>query len=111
MEMSTEKSAVECTVFPRQASLPRNSSSNNYSKQDTPKAYWKHKWRSISFTFVVDNFGVKYIGKEHVLHLIKVLKEHYKVEEDWGGTRYLGITLDWDYTRHEVHLSMLEYVE
>jgi hypothetical protein len=44
--------------------------------------YRKHKWRPISFTLVVDNFGVKYIGKEHVLHIIKVLQEHYEVEED-----------------------------
>jgi hypothetical protein len=73
--------------------------------------YWKNKWRPISFTLVVDDFGVKYIGKEHVLHLIKVLKEHYKAEEDWGSTRYLGITLDWDYKCHKVHLSMPEYVE
>jgi hypothetical protein len=67
--------------------------------------------RFISFTLVVDDFGVKYIEKEHVLHLIKVLKEHYEVEEDWGSTRYIGITLDWDYNHHEVHLSMPEYVE
>jgi hypothetical protein len=73
--------------------------------------YWKHKWRPISFTLVVDDFGVKYIGKEHVLHLIKVLKVHYEFEEDWGGTRYLGITLDWDYKRHDVHLPMPEYIK
>jgi hypothetical protein len=60
---------------------------------------------------VVEDFGVKYIGKEHVLHLIKVRKEQYEVKEDWGGTRYLGITLDWDYKCNEVHLSMPEYVE
>jgi hypothetical protein len=60
---------------------------------------------------VLNNFGVKYIEKEHVQHLIKILKEHYKVEEDWGGTRYLGIRLDWDYNGREVHLSMPEYVE
>jgi hypothetical protein len=38
--------------------------------------YWKHKWQPISFTLVVDNFGVKYIGKEHVTHLISILKKH-----------------------------------
>jgi hypothetical protein len=59
----------------------------------------------------VDNFGVKYIGKEHVIHLIKILNEHYEVEEDWEGRRYLGITLDWDYKKREVYLSMPEYVE
>ncbi len=60
---------------------------------------------------IVDDFGVKYIGKEHVLHLTQILREHYEVEEDWGGTRYVGITLDWDYKQHEVHLSMPGYVE
>jgi hypothetical protein len=59
----------------------------------------------------VDDFGVKYIGKEHVMHLIRVLKEHHEVEEDWEGTGYLKITMDWDYKNHQVHLSMPEYVE
>jgi hypothetical protein len=59
----------------------------------------------------VDNFGIKCIGKEHGMHLIRTLKEHYEVEEDWEGRRYLGITLDWDYKNCEVHLSMPEYVE
>ncbi len=82
-----------------------------YTQSKLTPGYWKHKWRPISFTLVVDNFGIKYIGKEHVMHLIKVLKEHYEVEEDWEGKRYLGITLDWDYKKHKVHLSMPEYVE
>ncbi len=65
-----------------------------YTQSKLTPGYWKHKWLPISFTLVVDNFGVKYIGKEHVMHLIKVLNEHYEVEEDWDGKRYLGITLD-----------------
>ncbi len=30
---------------------------------------------------------------------------------DWEGTQYLGLTLDWDYTKREVHLSMPGYIE
>jgi hypothetical protein len=82
-----------------------------YTQSKLTPGYWKHEWRPISFTLVVDDFGVKYIGKEHVMHLIKSLKEHYEVEEDWEGRRYLGITLDWDYKKREVHLSMPDYVE
>jgi hypothetical protein len=82
-----------------------------YSQSKTTPGYWKHDWCPISFTLVVNDFCVKYIGQEHVMHLIKTLKEYYKVEEDWGGTRYLGVTLDWDYKKNEVHLSMPEYVE
>jgi hypothetical protein len=26
---------------------------------------WRHIWRPIQFTLVVDDFGVKYVGKEH----------------------------------------------
>jgi hypothetical protein len=58
----------------------------------------------------VDDFGVKYIGKEQVMHLINTLKEYYEVEEDSEGWGYLGITLDWDYKNREVHLSMPKYV-
>jgi hypothetical protein len=46
---------------------------------------------------VVDDFGVKYVGKEHVEHLIKCIKETYEVIEDWTGDLYCGITLKWNY--------------
>jgi hypothetical protein len=42
----------------------------------------KHKTRPISFTLVVDNFGVKYVGKKHVNHLIWCIKQKYELTED-----------------------------
>ncbi|KAL7475197.1 LOW QUALITY PROTEIN: hypothetical protein ACHAW6_001124, partial [Cyclotella cf. meneghiniana] len=56
------------------------------------------------------DLGVKYIGKEHTLHLKSILKEHFTISTDWRGTRYIGISLDWDYTQQRVHLSMPGYV-
>ena len=82
-----------------------------YRQSKVTPGYWKHDWRPISFTLVVDDFGVKYINKTDVNHLIQALKQDYEIEEDWNGTRYLGITLDWDYNKREVHLSMPGYVE
>jgi hypothetical protein len=82
-----------------------------YMQSKLTLGYWKHKWQPIRFTLVVDNFGVKYIGKEHVTHLINVCKKHYKVEEDWEGWQYLGITMDWNHKKHVVRLSMPKYVE
>jgi hypothetical protein len=82
-----------------------------YSQSKLTAGYWKHEWQPISFTLVVDNFDIKYIGKEHVKHLIKTLKEHYKVEDDWEGKWYLGIAMDWDYKIREVHMSVLDYVK
>ena len=47
---------------------------------------WRHSWRPISFCLVIDDFGVKYIGKEHADHLIQCLRNHYQeVDIDWGG--------------------------
>ena len=54
----------------------------------------------------VENFGVKYIGKEHQQHLMAVLEKHYTISHDWEGKRYLRIELDWDYDRRKVQLSM-----
>ncbi len=66
-----------------------------YSQSKITPGYWKHEWRPISFTLVVDDFGVKYIGKDHAMHLIKSLKEHYEVEEDWDRRCYVGVRIDW----------------
>ena len=60
---------------------------------------------------VVDNFGVKYVGEKHALHLKQTLEENYSVTTEWDGRRYIGITLDWDYKRNQVHLSMPGYVK
>jgi hypothetical protein len=99
LETSTAKSDKACMDCHKQESLHRNYLKKVYLRQDTGKARSrqdKHDWRPISFTLVVNDFGVKYIGKEHVHHLIQTLKQHYELEEDWGGTRYLGIMLDWN---------------
>jgi hypothetical protein len=70
-----------------------------YTQSKITPGYWKHEWCPISFTLVVDNFGVKYIVAEHVQHLLQVLKQDYEIKEDWEGNRYLGITIDWDYKK------------
>jgi hypothetical protein len=82
-----------------------------YRQSKVTPGYWKHDWRPISFTLVMDNFGIKYINKTDANHLIQTLQQDYEIEEDWEGTQYLGITLDWDYKKREVHLSMPGYVE
>jgi hypothetical protein len=55
-----------------------------YGQSKITPGYWHHKWRPISFTLVVDNFGVKYINKEGVKYLASVLKQDYEIIE-WEG--------------------------
>ena len=64
----------------------------------------------MQFTLVVADFGFKYVGKEHVLHLKHTLEKNYTVTEEWDGKCYIGIALDWYYNRRLVHLSMSGYV-
>ena len=76
----------------------------------TTPGLWSHKWRPIMFTLVVDDFGVEYVGKEHVEHLMNTLKTHYELTADWNGTKFLGIDLQWDYDKRTVRLSMNNYI-
>ena len=70
-----------------------------YEVKYTPGLF-KHKLRPVWFTLVVDNFGVKYIGKKHAEHSFSVLKEIYDIEIDWKGKLYCGITLEWHYDKN-----------
>ena len=82
-----------------------------YEVAHTP-GLWRHVTRPVQFTLVVDDFGVKYVGEENAKHLIKAIKdEGYKLEVDWSGTRYCGITLDWDYDERTLVISMPGYVQ
>ena len=69
-----------------------------YEVQHT-QGLWKHisLSRPVLFTLVVENFGVRYVGKENIKHLIHVLKKDIIISEDWTESLYCGIILKWEY--------------
>ncbi len=71
---------------------------------------WKHTTRPISFTLVVNDFGVKYTHKEDIDHLIKCIKEQYELTKDLDGDLYCGIRLKWDYNIRTLDISMPGYI-
>jgi hypothetical protein len=81
-----------------------------YQHRHTP-GLWAHTTRPIQFTLVVDDFGVKYVGREHPEHLINVLQQHYETSIDWSGSLYCGISLKWDYKNRTLDISMPGYVD
>ena len=91
--------------------LEKRLNKHRYRQRKLVPGLSKHDWHPVQFTLVVDNFGVKYMGEEHAMHLKAALEEDYKVTTEWGGKRYIGITLDWDYKRRQVRLSMPNYVK
>ena len=91
--------------------LEKRLNKKGYFQSKLVPGLWKHKTRPIQFTLTVDDFRVKYIGREHAIHLKETLEEHYKVTTDWTGNRYIGIHLQWDYKKGQVHLYMPGYVQ
>ena len=83
----------------------------DYAPNRHTPGLWRHKHRPVTFSVVVDNFGVKYEGRENAQNIISALEDLYKVTTDWGGEIYIGITLKWNYKECYVNLSMTGYVE
>jgi hypothetical protein len=91
--------------------LQRNLAKDGYRPTTQTHGLWTHDTRPISFYLVVDDFGVKYVGREHAEHLMACIKKNYSISSDWNVTAYCGLTLDWDYKDHTVDLSMPGYIK
>ena len=72
---------------------------------------FQHESNGVTFTLVVDDFGVKYHSRDAAEHLIKCLQDLYKLKVDWSGSTYLGITIAFDAAAHSVALSMPGYIQ
>jgi hypothetical protein len=72
---------------------------------------WKDLQTDLMFSLVVDDFGIRYTSEASVERLITTLRKKYELTTDWTGSRYVGLTLDWDYENRTVDLSMPGYVE
>jgi hypothetical protein len=56
--------------------LQKRLSTHGYTRLNT-HGLWKHHTCPILFSLVVDDFGVKYFGKQHADHLYNALEENY----------------------------------
>ena len=53
-----------------------------YAPVSCTPSLWKHYTLDISFALVVDNFGIKYVGKQSADHLIQALLKLYTISID-----------------------------
>jgi hypothetical protein len=63
--------------------LQRNISKDGYRLTQHTHGLWKHDTHPISFSLVVDDFGVKYVGREHAEHLMECSKKNHNISSDW----------------------------
>jgi len=111
----TSKSKKECLGSNRPVSfasdhLTTHLARSGYSPIAHTPSLWKHDTLPVVFSLVVDDFGVKYTSRASTQHLIDALKNLYSISIDWTGWLYLGLTLQWDYVKQTIDISMPGYV-
>ena len=88
--------------------------SGNYEAATTT-GLWRYKWRLIQFVLIVDDFGIKCVGKQYALHLLKILEQNYEITAGWEGKKFTGIDLAWNYdeqhTKRTFRISMNGYIK
>jgi hypothetical protein len=65
----------------------------------------------MCFTLVIDDFVVTYLNEEDTEHLINVIKKYYPITVDKEATKYIGLTIEWDYTNRKAHIHMPGYLQ
>jgi hypothetical protein len=79
-EIATPDGAMYCKVCQGMYGLPQagiiaqlllkeHLNKHGYHQSQTTPGLWTHVSCPISFSLVVNDFGVKYVGKEHAQHL------------------------------------------
>ena len=53
-----------------------------YAQTRFTQGFCNQKWTPIALTLVVNNFGVKYVIRNHNKKLIEILKDHYEISEE-----------------------------
>ena len=92
--------------------LTAHQATHGYHECTATPGLFRHTTRPITFTLVVDDFGIKcdVPRKEDVEHLHAALRDKYEITIDWEGKKYLGFTIDWTSIPNAVILSMPGYV-
>ena len=55
--------------------LRKNLAQEDYYEAPHTEILWKHISCTVTFSLVVNDFGIKYVGKDHSDHLIWTLKK------------------------------------
>ena len=72
---------------------------------------WKHTTRKTVFCLCVNDFGVKYYSQDNLNHLKQSIEQEYIYKLDITGKNFLGFTLNWNYKKGYIDLSIPNYVK
>ena len=71
---------------------------------------WHHTTQPLAFTLAVDDFGIKYFSKQDANDLVSPLQEKNSITIDWSGDMYLKLSINWQYDKGYVEVSMQDYI-
>jgi hypothetical protein len=108
LEIATEDGYIYCEIQKGMYGLPQAGiitqdllqarlAKVGYHQSKIIPGLWTHKTRKTCFTLVLNNFAIKYTSMEDAQHLIDTLKQDYTITIDWDATKYIRLTLEWDY--------------
>ena len=121
-ELATPDGYVYCKVTKGMHGLPqagiiaqelleKRLGEHGYYQSKIVNGLWKHKTRPICFFLVVDDFAVKYVNRADADHLIDMIRKYYPMTVDENATKYIGLTIQWDYTKRKAHIHMPGYLD
>jgi hypothetical protein len=67
------------------------------------------KTRPISSCLTIDDFAVKDVNQDDTDHM--VITKHYPMTVDKDATKYIGLTITWDYEKRTAQISMPGYLK
>ena len=91
------------------ADLVKHLAAHGYTQNADLPCLFEHASNGISFTLVVDDFGIKYdhANIEALYDLKRILEIRYpEVHFDITGKKYIGVTLNWNYSENWFETSM-----
>ena len=77
--------------------------------RNTP-CLFKHASNGIMFTLVVVDFAIKYSSKSSIEHLFASIREEYRLEVDLSGSKYIGMSIEYDKKARWLDIWMPGYV-
>ena len=121
-ELATPDGYVYCEVTKGMYGLPqagiiaqelleKRLAEHGYYQSKIVHGLWKHKTRPVCFCLVADNFAVKYVNRVDADHLINTIRKYYLMTVDEEATKYIGLTIQWDYINRKAHIHMPGYLD
>jgi hypothetical protein len=122
MSLVTQDGYVYCKITRGMYGLPQSGiiaqellekrlAEYGYHQSKIINGFWKHKTRPTCFTPVINNFAVKYVNDEDVEHLINAIKKYYPMMVEKEATKYIGLTIEWEYKNCKAHIHMQGYLQ